>query len=75
MLEEVSLLAQRNALVSFQGKLSSLKENHRPFPGHEGPNNNYLVNFDQICQSCSSLFYSNKREMQMKYILSKTISV
>ena len=37
MLEEVFLLAQRNALVSFLGKLSSLKENHRPFPGHEGP--------------------------------------
>ena len=34
MLEEVSLPAQRNALVSFQGKLSSLKENHQPFPGH-----------------------------------------
>ena len=30
VLEEVSLLAQPNALVSFQGKLSSLKENNRP---------------------------------------------
>ena len=37
MLGEVSLLAQRNALVSFQGELSSLKENHRPFPGHKSP--------------------------------------
>ena len=37
VLEEVSLLAQRNALVSFQGKFSSLKENHGPFLGHEGP--------------------------------------
>ena len=34
-----------------------------------------MVSADQICQSCLSRFYSNKHEMQMKYILLKIISV